>query len=147
MTREEESAVAEMTDEQFRQHALEILQRTLGAGGFARFLRIYRPGSGDYTRDRHKWQQGINRAADCGRHQEAPRKKQRSILRSLGLSYERTTGFAILRDHSHLGPLAQPHNDARWEIIEPRPQTTRQISIYPHGLFVYLPGGLGSAGC
>jgi hypothetical protein len=59
MTREEQSAVAEMTDEQLRQHALEILQRTLGAGGFARFLRIYRAGSSDHTRDRHKWQQGI----------------------------------------------------------------------------------------
>jgi len=59
MTPEEQSAVAEMTDEQLRQHALEILQRTLGAGGFARFLRVYRPGSGDYTRDRQKWQQGI----------------------------------------------------------------------------------------
>ena len=59
MTHEEQSAVAEMTDEQLRQHALEILQRTLGASGFARFLRVYRPGSGDYTRDRDKWQQGI----------------------------------------------------------------------------------------
>lgn len=59
MTQEKQSAVAEMTDEQLRQHALEILQRTLGAGGFARFLRIYRPGSGDYTRDRNKWQKGI----------------------------------------------------------------------------------------
>jgi hypothetical protein len=59
MTREEQSAVAEMTDEQLRQHALEILQQKLGAGGFARFLRIYRPGSGDFTRDRHKWQEGI----------------------------------------------------------------------------------------
>jgi hypothetical protein len=59
MTQDEQSAVMEMTDKQFRQHALEILQRTLGAGGFARFLRVYRPGGGDYTRDRHKWQQGI----------------------------------------------------------------------------------------
>jgi hypothetical protein len=59
MSQKEQSAVAEMTDEQFRQHALQILQRTLGAGGFARFLRVYRPGSGDYTRDRHKLQQGI----------------------------------------------------------------------------------------
>jgi hypothetical protein len=27
----------------------------LGADGVARFLRIYRAGSGDYTRDRHLW--------------------------------------------------------------------------------------------
>jgi hypothetical protein len=59
MTHKEQGAVAEMTDEQLRQHALEILQRTLGAGGFARFLRIYRPETGDYTRDRHKWQKGL----------------------------------------------------------------------------------------
>jgi len=59
MNHNEQSAVAEMTDEQFRQHALGTLQRTLGADGFARFLRVYRPGSGDYTRDRRKWQQGI----------------------------------------------------------------------------------------
>jgi hypothetical protein len=48
-----------MNDEQFRQHALEILQRELGAGGFARFLRTYPAGSGDYTRDRHKWLKGV----------------------------------------------------------------------------------------
>ena len=59
MTHEEQSSVAEMTDEQFRQHALEILQQSLGAGGFARFLRVYRPGTGDFTRDRRKWQKGI----------------------------------------------------------------------------------------
>lgn len=59
MTREEQSAIAEMTDEQLRQHALEILQQTLGVDGFARFLRVYRPNSADYTRERHKWQKGI----------------------------------------------------------------------------------------
>jgi hypothetical protein len=59
MNHNDQSAVVEMTDEQFRQHALETLQKTLGAGGFARFLRVYRPGSGDYTRDRRKWQQGF----------------------------------------------------------------------------------------
>jgi len=59
MTHEEQSAVAEMTDEQLRQHALDILQRTLGVDGLARFLRVYRPGVGDFTRDRHKWQEGI----------------------------------------------------------------------------------------
>ena len=59
MSRRETTALDEMTDEQFRQHALEILQRELGLGGFARFLRVYRPGTGDYTRDRRKWQRGI----------------------------------------------------------------------------------------
>ena len=46
---------ANMTDEEFERHALSILGRELGADGVARFLRIYRAGSGDYTRDRHLW--------------------------------------------------------------------------------------------
>ncbi|MGC9951362.1 MAG: hypothetical protein ABSF64_33820 [Bryobacteraceae bacterium] len=44
-----------MTDEEFERHALAIRGRELGADGVARFLRIYRAGSGDYTRDRHLW--------------------------------------------------------------------------------------------
>ena len=59
MSRQQATAVDEMSDEQFRQHVLAILQRELGAGGLARFLRIYSPGTGDYTRDRHQWLSGI----------------------------------------------------------------------------------------
>jgi hypothetical protein len=47
----------EMTDEQFEQHTLQLLQKELGPYGMARFLRTYR--TGDYTRDRHKWLKGI----------------------------------------------------------------------------------------
>lgn len=43
-----------MTDEEFYRHALEVLQRELGADGLARFLRLSRSGGGDYTRDREK---------------------------------------------------------------------------------------------
>ena len=46
------------SDEDFERHALAILQRELGLDGLARFLRIYRSGSGDYTRDRHRWLEG-----------------------------------------------------------------------------------------
>lgn len=49
----------EMTDEQFEQHTLELLQKELGPYGMARFLRTYRSGSSDYTRDRHKRLKGI----------------------------------------------------------------------------------------
>jgi hypothetical protein len=49
----------QMTDEQFERHALDILHRELGVDGLARFLRVYRAGTGDYTRDRHQWLQGI----------------------------------------------------------------------------------------
>ena len=49
-----------MTDEQFERHALTILQRELGAYAFARFLRVYRSGSGNYTQDRHQWLDGLS---------------------------------------------------------------------------------------
>jgi hypothetical protein len=48
-----------MSDEAFERHALAILQRELGLDGLARFLRLYRSGSGDYTRDRHRWLEGV----------------------------------------------------------------------------------------
>ena len=48
----------ETSDEDFERHALAILQRELGLDGLARFLRIYRSGSGDYPRDRHRWLEG-----------------------------------------------------------------------------------------
>lgn len=44
-----------MTDEAFERHAFAILQRELGLDGLARFLRLNRAGTGDYTRDRHNW--------------------------------------------------------------------------------------------
>ncbi len=59
MNRETQSSIDEMSDEQLNQRAMEILQRELGADGFARFLRVYRPGTGDFTRDRRTWQSGF----------------------------------------------------------------------------------------
>jgi len=44
-----------MADEEFERHALSVLRRELGLDGLARFLRLYRAGGGDYTRDRHRW--------------------------------------------------------------------------------------------
>ena len=52
--------IGKMTDEEFEKHALTILHRELGAYGFARFLRLSRAGSGDYTRDRHEWLGGLS---------------------------------------------------------------------------------------
>lgn len=52
------AALAELTDEEFKEHALDILKRELGAAGFARFLRLYRPGSGNYTEERDQWLAG-----------------------------------------------------------------------------------------
>ena len=48
-----------MTDEQFQSHVLNILRRELDVYGFARYLRTSRVASGDYTRDRHLWLDGV----------------------------------------------------------------------------------------
>ena len=53
------SATDQLTDEQFERHALDVLKRELGADGLARFLRLHRSGSGDYTRDRAGWQKDL----------------------------------------------------------------------------------------
>ncbi len=58
--------VQALSDEQFQDHALGILERELGLDGLARFLRVYRSGKGDYTADRHKWLAGIT-VADIAR--------------------------------------------------------------------------------
>ena len=52
------SLLEKMSDEDFERHALAILKRELGLDGLARFLLLYRSGSGDYTRDRHRWLEG-----------------------------------------------------------------------------------------
>lgn len=48
-------SIDRMTDEDFERHAFAILRRELGLDGLARFLRLNRGGSGDYTRDHHRW--------------------------------------------------------------------------------------------
>ncbi|HWB84106.1 MAG TPA: hypothetical protein VG675_08205 [Bryobacteraceae bacterium] len=53
------SGLETMTDEQFERHALEVLRRELGVDGLARFLRLDRFGSGDYTKDRMQWQKDL----------------------------------------------------------------------------------------
>ena len=52
-------ALDQLTDEQFERHALDVLQRELGPDGLARFLRLNRSGSGDYTRDRERWHKNL----------------------------------------------------------------------------------------
>ena len=46
-------------DEQFELDALEVLKHELGPDGLARFLRLHRSGSGDYTRGRAEWQRDL----------------------------------------------------------------------------------------
>jgi hypothetical protein len=52
-------AIDQLTDEQFERHALGLLQRELGPDGLARFLRLNRSGTGDYTRDREQEQKDL----------------------------------------------------------------------------------------
>jgi hypothetical protein len=52
-------AIDQLTDEEFQRHALDLLQRELGPDGLARFLRLNRSGTGDYTRDREQWQKDL----------------------------------------------------------------------------------------
>jgi hypothetical protein len=49
-----------MSDDEFERHALGILHRELGVYGLARFIRVHRAESGDYTRDRHQWLDGLS---------------------------------------------------------------------------------------
>ena len=51
--------IDKMNADEFERFALDILTRELGVYGLARFLRTYRKGSGDYTRDRHQWLNGL----------------------------------------------------------------------------------------
>ena len=52
-------ALDQLTDEQFERHALDLLQRELGPDGLARFFRLNQSGTGDYTRDRDRWQKDL----------------------------------------------------------------------------------------
>jgi hypothetical protein len=53
------AVIAEMTDQQFQEHAFRVLSRELGLGGLARFIRLNLSGKGDYTAERHTWQDGV----------------------------------------------------------------------------------------
>ena len=45
-----------MTNEQIRRAGMDVLKRELGVAGMARFLQMLETGQGDYTEDRHEWQ-------------------------------------------------------------------------------------------
>ena len=53
-------AIDQLTDEQFQRQALDLLKREFGLDGLARFLRLNRAGTGDYTRDRDNWQKDLS---------------------------------------------------------------------------------------
>lgn len=45
---------------QIRVAGLAALMRALGPTGMVRFLQQYETGSGDYSRDRHEWLDGLD---------------------------------------------------------------------------------------
>jgi len=47
--------VREMTDEELRETALDLIARELGPAALIRFLQLYSRGHGDYTAERHQW--------------------------------------------------------------------------------------------
>ena len=53
-------AIDQLTEEQFERQALDLLKREFGLDGLARFLRLNRAGTGDYTRDRDEWQKDLS---------------------------------------------------------------------------------------
>jgi len=51
--------VAKMSDAEFKRYVVGLVGRELGVYGVARFLRVYKVGVGDYTRDRGQWLDGL----------------------------------------------------------------------------------------
>jgi hypothetical protein len=45
----------QMTDAQFDERIIGILQRELDVAEFARYMNLHRTGKGDYTAERHLW--------------------------------------------------------------------------------------------
>jgi hypothetical protein len=60
----------EMTEEEFNRTVLRVIHREFGLGGLARFIRLNRSGTGNYTRERHKWQSNLT-LEDIWRDMEA----------------------------------------------------------------------------
>jgi hypothetical protein len=54
-----QALVQDMTDQQLQEHAFRVLAKELGLGGLARFIRLNLSGHGDYTAERHTWQEGL----------------------------------------------------------------------------------------
>lgn len=54
-----QASVLDLPEDVFRQQVYSIISRELGLAGYARFLRTFCSGKGDYTAERHKWQEGL----------------------------------------------------------------------------------------
>jgi len=52
-------SILDLSDEEFHQRVIDVVQREFGLGGVARFIMTFRSGRGDYTADRHQWLSGL----------------------------------------------------------------------------------------
>jgi len=59
MRTDEPVQISALTDEELQQYGIAILERELGSAGLERFIEFTEMLTGDYTRDRHKWQKGL----------------------------------------------------------------------------------------
>jgi len=48
-----------LTLPELRRRGFEVLVQALGAANALRFLHLYAPGQGDYTRERDRWLSGL----------------------------------------------------------------------------------------
>ena len=48
-----------MTQMEIYETGLEILSREMGAVGMIRFLKKFKKGKGDYTKERHQWLENL----------------------------------------------------------------------------------------
>ena len=53
--------LSQMSDLTFYELALSVILKQLGPVGMMRFIRIRRPGTGDYTAERHQWLDKLDR--------------------------------------------------------------------------------------
>ncbi len=59
-----------MTPIELRRQGLAVLRKELGYVGMVRFLHQFDAGSGDYTKERHQWQDGLTVADIVAQIQE-----------------------------------------------------------------------------
>ncbi len=103
-------AIDQLTDEQFERQALDLLKREFGLDGLARFLRLNRAGTGDYTCDRDDWQKDLSSI----RSFSPSRNTAKSLRHSFLLQRERRHPelFQIcplavdLQNSNHLSPMS-----------------------------------------
>ena len=53
-------AIKGKSDHQIRLLGIEAIKKELGVSGLIRFMQQFETGSGDYSKERHEWQDNYN---------------------------------------------------------------------------------------